>query len=72
MQATVRSYDAATHSGSVLLDDGTELPYDATAFAASGLRLLRLGQRLRITVADDGLRVATLQIVTLPDPPDLT
>jgi hypothetical protein len=71
MQATVRSYDETTHSGSVLLDDGTELPYDATAFAAGGLRLLRLGQRVRITLADDGLRVASLTIATLPDPTEL-
>lgn len=71
MQATVRSYDESTRSGSVLLDDGTELPYDATAFAASGLRLLRLGQRVRIGLADDGMRVATMQIVTLPDPTEL-
>ena len=71
MQATVRSYDESTHSGSVLLDDGTDIPYDATAFGASGLRLLRLGQRVRITLADDGLRVATMTIVTLPDPTEL-
>ena len=71
MQATVRSYDEGTRSGSVLLDDGTEIPYDATAFGSSGLRLLRLGQRVRITLADDGLRVATMTIVTLPDPTEL-
>jgi hypothetical protein len=39
-------------SGTVLLDDGTPLPFDAPAFAASGLRFLRLGQRLRVEVRD--------------------
>ncbi|MFC5751753.1 hypothetical protein [Actinomadura rugatobispora] len=50
MQATVRHFDAGTRSGSVLLDDGTELPFDTEAFDAGGLRLLRLGQRVNIAV----------------------
>ncbi|MGY1456914.1 hypothetical protein [Streptomyces sp. SS8] len=48
MQATAYTYDPATRSGSVLLDDGTPLPFDAEAFDAGGLRLLRPGQRVRI------------------------
>ena len=43
--------------------DGTELPYDDAAFTAGGVRLLRLGQRVRIEVADSAvtfLTVATL------------
>jgi 2-phospho-L-lactate guanylyltransferase len=74
VQGTVRTFDAATRSGSVLLDDGTDLPFDAMAFDASGLRLLRIGQRVRIRLADDGLRIGWLTIATLPDPmqlPDL-
>ena len=54
MQATVRHFDAETRSGSVLLDDGTELPFDAEAFDAGGLRLLRLGQRVNIALAGGG------------------
>ncbi|HTE71812.1 MAG TPA: hypothetical protein VK640_01240 [Actinomycetes bacterium] len=77
MQATVRTFDAATRSGSVLLDDGVELPYDDRAFDAGGLRLLRVGQRVRITVSGDerapggqpgGRRVTFLTVATLPDP----
>ena len=72
MQATVRTFDAATRSGSVLLDDGVELPYDDRAFDAGGLRLLRVGQRVRVTVAGDeqagGRRVTFLTVATLPDP----
>lgn len=48
MQATAYTYDAQDHSGSVLLDDGTPLPFDGAAFLAGGLRLLRPGQRVRI------------------------
>jgi 2-phospho-L-lactate guanylyltransferase len=70
VQATVRSFDPATQSGSVLLDDGLELTFDRPAFRAGGLRLLRSGQRVRIRV--DGelpeARVTFLTVVTLPDP----
>ncbi|MGZ4596786.1 MAG: 2-phospho-L-lactate guanylyltransferase [Actinomycetes bacterium] len=68
MQATVHTYDEATRSGSVLLDDGVELPYDAEAFDAGGLRLLRLGQRVRITVDPAGTRVLMLTLSTFPVP----
>lgn len=70
MQATVRSFDPVTRSGTVLLDDGTELPYDAAAFTAGRIRLLRLGQRVRIRVDGDAAatRVTFLTVATLPDP----
>jgi 2-phospho-L-lactate guanylyltransferase len=48
MQATVAAFDEARHHGSLLLDDGTRLDFPAEAFDASGLRLLRLGQRVRV------------------------
>lgn len=69
MQATVRNFDAQTRCGTVLLDDGVELPYDDRAFDAGGARLLRVGQRVRIETADGpGGRVVTyLTIHTLPD-----
>jgi cold shock CspA family protein len=68
MQATVSRFDAATASGTVLLDDGVELAFDATALQASGLRLLRPGQRVRISTAGEGpeLEVTALTILTLP------
>ena len=59
-------YDAATRSGAVVLDDGTELPFPAEATAGTGLRLLRPGQRVRIETADSGVQVTRLQILTLP------
>ncbi|MFI6819348.1 cold-shock protein [Micromonospora sp. NPDC050187] len=48
MQGTVATFDGTTRTGTLLLDDGTELSFPAPAFDASGLRLLRLGQRVRV------------------------
>ena len=53
VQATVRHYSRDTRSGEVLFDDGTRLAFDSDAFDRSGLRLLRLGQRVRIIVAGE-------------------
>ena len=69
MQGTVRSFDVHSRSGDVLLDDGQVLSFPARAFDASGLRLLRLGQRVRLRVDDDGT-VTFITIATLPDPLD--
>jgi cold shock CspA family protein len=67
MQATVSSFDPDTFSGSVLLDDGVEVPFPPSAVAGTGLRLLRPGQRVRLETSGDGeaLRVEALQIITL-------
>lgn len=69
MQATVRTYNPVSRSGTVLLDTGEEVPYDAAAFDAGAVRLLRVGQRVRIEVTTDdfGPRVTYLTIATLPD-----
>lgn len=70
MQATAFTYDPETRGGSVLLDDGTPLPFDAAAFDAGGLRLLRPGQRVRIRTdgAGDSRRVVFVTLQTFPDP----
>lgn len=67
MQGTVRSFDPETRGGTVLLDDGTELPYDAAAFDAGGLRLARIGQRVALR-ADSRGRITALTLATLPLP----
>lgn len=67
MQATVRSFDPYTRTGDVLLDDGAVLEFPARAFDASGLLLLRLGQRVRLQLDAAG-RIDFLTIATLPDP----
>jgi cold shock CspA family protein len=66
MQATAYTYDPETHSGQVLLDDGTPVPFDGTAFEAGGLRLLRPGQRVRIETegAGENLRVTLVTLQT--------
>ncbi|MFG2054835.1 cold-shock protein [Micromonospora sp. NPDC048930] len=65
MQGTVATYDASTRSGVLLLDDGTELPFPTRAFDASGLRLLRLGQRVRIE-RDAAGEVVRVTLPTMP------
>jgi 2-phospho-L-lactate guanylyltransferase len=67
MQATVSRYDDVTRAGAVLLDDGLELPFGAEALRDTGLRLLRPGQRVRISTTGEGAdrRVDSLQILTL-------
>jgi len=54
VQATVNRFDPATGSGSIVTDAGLVIPFGAEAFATSGLRLLRPGQRLGITVSGEG------------------
>ena len=51
MQASVHRYDDENGSGSVLLDDGREIPFDGKVMDASGLRLLRPGQRVSIQMS---------------------
>jgi hypothetical protein len=64
VQATVSTFDAASATIRVLLDDGVELDVAPEAFADSGLRLLRPGQRVRVEQTGDV--VTSLQILTLP------
>lgn len=53
MQASVHSFDLDQRSGQVLLDTGRLVPFDAEVFDGSGLRHLRLGQRVSIDVQGD-------------------
>ncbi|MBT2392949.1 MULTISPECIES: hypothetical protein [Streptomyces] len=67
MQATSYTYDSRTRSGSVLLDDGTPVEFDAAAFDAGGLLMLRPGQRVRIETEGEGatLRITLVTLQTL-------
>lgn len=69
MQATVADFDPQTRAGSLLRDDGTRLTFDAPAFDASGLRLLRLGQRVTVESGPDGT-VTRVTLVTMPGGPE--
>jgi hypothetical protein len=63
MQATVATYDDASRSGSVFLDDGTKLTFGASALEGTGLRFLRPGQRVRLE--GDHAHIDRIQILTL-------
>ncbi len=68
MQASVHTFDPASGAGTVLLDSGRLLPFGPEVFAASGLRLLRLGQRVSVEVEPEdpetpGARLTRLWIV---------
>lgn len=62
MQGTIATFDPDTRSGKLLLDDGSELAFGSEAFDRSGLRLLRLGQR--VTVEPDG--TGTIRRLVIP------
>ncbi|MGW2853279.1 hypothetical protein ACWDAZ_14950 [Streptomyces sp. NPDC001215] len=62
--AAAYTYDPETRTGQVLLDDGTPVPFDAPAFDAGGLRLLRPGQRVRIETQGEG-EARRITLVTL-------
>ncbi|MBW3561958.1 MAG: cold shock domain-containing protein [Actinobacteria bacterium] len=67
-QGTVKSFDPTSRNAVILDDQLNELHVDREAFAASGLRELRLGQRVRFEVeheGDDEARVTNLNIVSL-------
>jgi hypothetical protein len=71
MQATVREFSAPDGSGSVFLDDGSVAEFGAAVFAASGLRLLRRGQRVAVRRGPSGTITAlTLATFALPPGPD--
>ncbi|MGZ4148634.1 MAG: hypothetical protein ACXVQJ_01200 [Actinomycetota bacterium] len=65
MQGTIKDYDDASRTGSLLTDDRTEIAIDAASFGQD-LLSLRLGQRVRFEVDErDGAKVARdLRLVT--------
>lgn len=65
MQASVHGFDEQTGFGSVLLDDGVERGFDGDVFFASGLRHLRVGQRVSVDLSGDA--VTRLWIVGIGD-----
>jgi cold shock CspA family protein len=66
-QGTIKEFDADARTGSLLMEDRTEVHIDATSLEGSGLRYLRLGQRVKFDVVEEGGRklARTLRIVTL-------
>lgn len=66
-QGTIRHFDQRTRSGDLLMDDRTEVSIDLASVEGSGLRYLRIGQRVKFDLAEEGgRRVARgLRIVTV-------
>jgi ABC-type nitrate/sulfonate/bicarbonate transport system permease component len=67
-QGTVRDFDEQERTGSLLMDDRTEVQIDATSVEGSGLRLLRIGQRVRFDLVEEGGRkvARTLRLGPVP------
>jgi hypothetical protein len=66
-QGTIKTYDESSRSGVIMDDLKNELSFDAESFRQSGVRLFRIGQRVKYQVVGQGerARVRDLTIVTL-------
>jgi 2-phospho-L-lactate guanylyltransferase len=66
-QGTIKDYDEDGRTGTLLMDDRTEVAIDPTSVEGAGLRLLRIGQRVKFDLSDEaGRKVArSLRLVTL-------
>ena len=66
-QGTIKSYDTSSHSGVILDDEKNELAFDRDSFRQSGIRMFRIGQRVKYQLAGHAERaqVRDLTIVTL-------
>jgi 2-phospho-L-lactate guanylyltransferase len=65
-QGTIKSYDADSKSGIILDDTKEEQSFDAESFRHSGIRMFRIGQRVKYQVVGHGdkAHVRDLTIVT--------
>lgn len=65
-QGTIRAYNEQSKSGLILDDQKDELAFDWESFRDSGLRELRIGQRVKFAVQGEGPRrkVRNLTIVS--------
>ncbi len=66
-QGTIKEFDTESRTGSLLMEDRAQVEIDPTSLEGSGLRLLRLGQRVSFDVIEEsGRKVArSLRIVTV-------
>jgi cold shock CspA family protein len=65
-QGTIKEFDEETRSGSLLTDAGNGVGIDGGSIEGSGIRTLRIGQRVKFEIEEvDGRPVArTLRLVT--------
>jgi cold shock CspA family protein len=65
-QGTIRDFDDDERTGTLLTDDRTEVQIDPTSVEGAGIRYLRIGQRVKFDLVEEGGRkvARTLRIVT--------
>lgn len=65
-QGTIKHFDPTTRDGSLMTEDHTEVGIDATSVEGAGILTLRIGQRVRFDLVEEGGRklARTLRIVT--------
>lgn len=65
-QGTIKDYDPRARAGTLLMDDETEVHYDAGSLEGSGIRYLRVGQRVKFDLAEESGRPVArrLRLVT--------
>jgi cold shock CspA family protein len=65
-QGTIKHFDDASRTGSLLMDDRTEVGIDEHSIGDAQIRTLRLGQRVRFEIADEqgNLTARDLRLVT--------
>jgi cold shock CspA family protein len=65
-QGTIKDYDIDQRTGSLLQDDHTEVAIDVASIEGSGIRYLRIGQRVVFDVVDEaGRKIArNLKIIS--------
>ena len=65
-QGTIRDFDEGERTGTLLTDDRTEVHIDPTSVEGAGIRYLRIGQRVKFDLMEEGGRkvARTLRIVT--------
>ena len=66
-QGTIKEFDVGSRSGSLLMEDRNEIAIDATSLEGAGLRTLRIGQRVKFDLAEEGGRkvARSLRLVTI-------
>ncbi|HEV8571837.1 MAG TPA: cold shock domain-containing protein [Actinomycetota bacterium] len=65
-QGTIKTYDIEKRTGVLLTDDEEEIQIDPTSVEGSGIRYLRIGQRVKFDLTDEaGKKLArSLRLVT--------
>jgi cold shock CspA family protein len=67
VQGTIKDFNVAERTGTLLTDAREEIAIDRGSLEGGGIRYLRVGQRVKFEVADEGGRkvARTLRIVTM-------